>query len=84
METFNQRIQLKKGTQKSDIIEYLKEHGSITRLEAINELGIIELPARISELEKEGFVIPRKEYTGTSRRGRKYTSMRYLKPTVWA
>lgn len=84
MSNFNDRIQLRKGTQKSDIIEYLKEHGSITRLEAINELGIIELPARISELEKEGFRIPRQEYTGISRRGRKYTSMRYLKPRGWA
>lgn len=71
-------------SQKADVIEYLKAHGSITRIDAIYELGIIELPARIVELEREGFVIPRKSYTGHARNGRRYTSTRYYAPTVWA
>lgn len=73
-----------KMTQKADVIEYLQRHGSITRIDAIYELGIIELPARIVELEREGFVIPRKNYTGLAKNGRKFTSTRYYTPTRWA
>ena len=71
-------------TQKESIIEHLRKHGSLTRLEAIDYLGIIELPARICDLEKEGFVIPRETYQGTARNGRTYKSKRYLTPSKWA
>lgn len=42
-------------TQKERIITFLNDFKSITRAEAFAELGIVELPARICELEKMGF-----------------------------
>lgn len=41
-------------TQAQDVLEYIQEHGSITRLEALRECGVFELAARISELEGQG------------------------------
>lgn len=70
-------------TQKVDVIEYLKNHGSITRMEAFLELGVCELPARIIELEHEGFVIPRTEVKVPARNGRQVKVTRYERPTVW-
>ena len=72
----------KRRTQIEDILMFMKVHGSITRIEAILTLGIIELPARICEMQAKGYVIPREEYSGTAKNGRKYKSMRYFRPTV--
>jgi len=76
-------LSVKKSSQKVDIIDHLQNHGSLTRIEAIHKLGIIELPARIVELTREGFIIPRETYTGTAKNGRRYASTRYFRPTVW-
>ena len=43
-------------TQNDRIIEYLKEHGSITHLSAEQHLGICRLASRISDLKRMGFV----------------------------
>ena len=67
-------------TQKQEILKWLNEHGSLTRLQAILNLGIIELPARICELERDGYDIPRSKYSGTAKNGRTYTSARYFRP----
>lgn len=48
-----------KMTQQEEILQYLKEHESITRLEAACDLHIFELSSRIGELEKKGFVFSR-------------------------
>lgn len=69
-------------TQKEDVLLYLKVHGSISRLEAIYELGIIELPARICDLQAEGYTIPREAHVGRAKNGRSYTATRYFRPTV--
>lgn len=42
-------------TQRQRVINYIKDFGSITRAEAFNELGIVELAARICELERMGY-----------------------------
>lgn len=42
-------------TQRDRVIQYIKDFGSITRAEAFNELGIVELAARICELERMGY-----------------------------
>lgn len=44
-------------TQTERIYEYLKEYGSITALEALRDLGIMRLGARIFELRAEGYPI---------------------------
>lgn len=42
-------------TQVERLLDYLEENGSITSLEAYNELGITQLGARIFELKKLGY-----------------------------
>ena len=46
-------------SQANRLLEWLQSGKSITRLEALVELGIFELSARIIDLEGEGYVIPR-------------------------
>jgi hypothetical protein len=44
-------------TQKQRILEYLEAGGRLTRLNSWDELGVIETPARISELRRDGYAI---------------------------
>lgn len=44
-------------TQKLRIKEYLESGKTLTRLNSWSELGILEAPARISELRAEGMDI---------------------------
>jgi len=45
-------------TQCDRVIQYLKEFGSITQLEAIRDLGVMRLASRISEIRhKRGYNI---------------------------
>lgn len=44
-------------TQCKRIVAYLQSHYSITALEAMNELGIFRLGARIWDLKKQGYPI---------------------------
>lgn len=46
----------KRPTQRERIVQYLREHGSMTRLDSCNKLFIFELAARIGELERRGWV----------------------------
>lgn len=44
-------------TQCTRILAYMEEHGSITQFEALNELGVMRLASRISNLRKDGYDI---------------------------
>lgn len=44
-------------SQKDKILNYLKTHNNITPLQALLELGIYRLSARILDLRKEGKII---------------------------
>lgn len=44
-----------KLSQKDRIINYIREFGSITSWEAYQELGIMQLGARIDQLQKDGY-----------------------------
>ena len=44
-------------TQAQRIIGYIENHGSITQLEALKDLGVFRLASRISELRKNGYKI---------------------------
>lgn len=44
-------------SQKDRVLQYLKEGKVLNRLNAWDELGVIETPARISELRHEGHEI---------------------------
>ena len=41
--------------QKERIIKYINDFGSITSLEAMRDLGITQLGARIDGLQKDGY-----------------------------
>lgn len=41
--------------QKQRIIKYIQDFGSITALEAMKDLGITQLGARIDGLQKDGY-----------------------------
>lgn len=59
------------------VIQYIKDFGSITTLEAFTELGIVRLGARISELRKSGVKIEDKPETVKNRYGEKCHIKRY-------
>lgn len=46
--------------QNDEIIAYIREHGSITPLDAIRDIGCLRLASRISELKRDGFHIKMK------------------------
>lgn len=56
-------------SQANRLLEWLQSGKSITRLEALVELGIFELSARIIDLEGEGYVIDRQRIKVTNRYG---------------
>lgn len=47
----------KAPSQESRILEHLKSGKTLTRLNAWDEIGVIETPARISELRAKGYRI---------------------------
>ncbi len=46
-----------KPTQNERIIDYINTFGSITQLEALQDLGIMRLASRVSDLKKQGYNI---------------------------
>lgn len=64
-------------TQVERIKKYLEDFGSITQLEALRDLGIMRLGARIWEMDKKGEKIGRKTEYSTNRYGQKIHYTRY-------
>ena len=60
-----------KMTQQEEILDYLTQHGRITRLEAAWDLPIFELASRIGELKKKGYNISSERVNSTNKRGRR-------------
>ena len=46
-----------KKTQNERVLDFIDTHGSITRMQAFEALGITELPKRISEMRQAGIPI---------------------------
>lgn len=44
-------------TQTQRVLEYIREFGSITTFEAVRDLGVMRLSARIADLRNAGFEI---------------------------
>lgn len=42
-------------TQCSRVLDYIERFGSITQYEALQDLGVMRLASRISELRKQGY-----------------------------
>ena len=60
-----------KTTQCQEILDYLKENGSITRLQAACDLHIFELASRIGELKRKGYAITSERITARNKYGKK-------------
>lgn len=64
-------------SQNQRVIDYMTEHGSITQLQALNDIGVMRLASRISDLRKSGYVIAGSMETVKNRYGEKCTIKRY-------
>ena len=72
-----------KITQRQRIIDYIKEFGSITSLDAYKDLGITQLGARIDQLKKEGYKFKTEWESGKNRYGDKTDYKRYYLEEEW-
>lgn len=64
-------------TQCQRIERYINDFGSITTLEAVNDLGILRLASRISEMRKNGYDIKDEQVAVKNRYGEKCYIKRY-------
>ena len=64
-------------SQEQRVIDYLKKNGSITSIDAVMHLGIMDLPKRISNLIREGTDINKEWEKGKNRYGENIHYMRY-------
>jgi len=64
-------------TQCERVIQYIKDFGSISTLEAFRDLGVARLSARIFDLQEQGYQFNRKNETSKNRYGDKVTYTRY-------
>lgn len=68
-----------KEKQRAKILEYLKKHGSITQLEALQEIGCMRLATRIWELKNwDGYVIRTDTEYYTNSQGERKHYARYV------
>ena len=58
-------------TQCERLLAYLEEHGEITQAQAMNDLGIMRLASRMSELKKRGIKFETSFLTVPNRYGEK-------------
>lgn len=60
---------MSKVTQAQRVLQYMEDFGSITQLEALNDLGVMRLASRISDLKKDGYPIRSEIVTVKNRYG---------------
>ncbi len=48
---------MNKTTQTQRVLDYIQEFGSITQLDALQDLGVMRLASRISDLKRQGYPI---------------------------
>ena len=81
MSMFDPPSREQKLTQCMKIVKYMNDFGSITPVQAMQDLGVMRLAARISDLEAEGWNIEHERESGKNRYGEKVSYARYrLKP----
>ena len=56
-------------TQADRVLEYIGDHGEITSREAMDRLGIVQLPRRIHDLKGRGYSVTREWRTAKNRYG---------------
>ena len=67
-------------TQKQQVLDYLDKYGSIEPLQALRDLGVFRLAARIHDIEQSGIAVPRETFSFKKRDGTKGHATRYLRP----
>lgn len=65
-------------TQNQRVLDYIEETGGITQLEALNELGVMRLASRVSDLRKRGHKITSKMIPVKNRYGETCYIKRYM------
>ena len=66
-----------KVSQKDRIINYIRQFGSITSWEAYQDLGVMQLGARIDQLQKDGYVFTTEWENKKNRYGENVSFKRY-------
>ena len=56
-----------KATQCDKVLEYMRQFGSITKFEALADIGCKNLAHRISDLRQQGYAIGRRTKYGMNR-----------------
>lgn len=64
-------------TQNQRILDYIAEFGSISQLEALQDLGVMRLASRISDLKRQGYNIKSSIDVVKNRYGEKCRVKRY-------
>ena len=58
---------MKKPTQCERIIQYMRDFGSITTLQAFTDLGCTRLASRVADLKRQGYDIKSEFVSGKNR-----------------
>ena len=66
-----------KVTQRDRVLQYVRSAGSITAFEAVKELGILQLSARLVELEQRGYQFIKTKEKSKNRFGEDVHYIRY-------
>lgn len=64
-------------TQAQRVLQYIEDFGSITQFEALQDLGVMRLASRVSELKKNDYPITSKMVAVYNRYGEKCMVKRY-------
>ena len=59
------------------VLEYMREFGSITPMEAFSDLGITKLATRVSELKRQGYEFDQEVVQTKNRYGENAHFMKY-------
>ena len=70
-------MELNNLTQVERVMLYMQKHGSITQFEAMNDLGVMRLASRISDIKKAGTVVYKKNIKVKNRFNEDVTVTRY-------
>ena len=65
------------NNQEQRILKYIEDHGSITALDAMRDIGVMRLSSRISEMRRKGINIQKRKEQTETRYGERYNIVRY-------
>ena len=66
-----------KSTQCDKVLEYIRQFGSITQIQALSDIGCMRLASRISDLRHQGYPIGRRIKTSKNRYGESVSFAEY-------